>query len=68
MTVGESLSRKMWWRGQREDAATAGLRVEQTLEGWIVVGAEGALAGPFATQAEAWRWLDRRVPEKRYGR
>jgi hypothetical protein len=67
MTVGESLSRKMWWRGQREAAATDGMRVDQTLEGWIVVGAESVLAGPFATQAEAWRWLDR-VPTKGYGR
>ena len=66
MTVGESLSRKMWWRGQREGAATDGMRVDEGAEGWLVVGAEGVLAGPFATQAEAWRWLDR-VPTRGYG-
>jgi hypothetical protein len=64
----ESQNMKKHWRMLREDAATAGMAVEQTLEGWIVVGADEVLAGPFATQAEAWRWLDRRVPEKRYGR
>jgi hypothetical protein len=63
----ESQNMKKHWRMLREDAATAGMSVDQTTEGWCVVGPEGMCAGPFATQAEAWRWLDR-VPTRGYGR
>jgi hypothetical protein len=63
----ESQNMKKHWRMLREDAATAGMRVDQTLEGRIVVGADEVLAGPFATSSEAWRWLDR-VPTRGYGR
>jgi hypothetical protein len=61
----ESQNMKKHWRMLREDAATAGMRVDQTLEGWIVVGADEVLAGPFATSSEAWRWVGR-VPTRRY--
>lgn len=54
------------WRMQREDAATAGMRVIETADGnWKVTG-PGAHAGPFATQADAYRWIDKQ-PSRRYG-
>jgi hypothetical protein len=39
----------------RIDAAT----VEQRDGGHVVVVGERVLAGPFATQASAWHWIDR---------
>ena len=62
----ESLSKRKRWRMLREDASTEGMSIDQTLEGWLVTGPDGVCAGPFATEAEAWRWLDR-VPTRRYG-
>jgi hypothetical protein len=39
----------------RMDAAS----VEQRDDGHVVVVGERVLAGPFATQASAWHWIDR---------
>lgn len=30
---------------------------------WAVVDSETAIAGPFTTSAEAWRWIDRHEGE-----
>lgn len=30
----------------------------QEFDGWFVLKGMDAVAGPFATNAEAWRWMD----------
>jgi hypothetical protein len=35
------------------------MTVEQRSDGWVVIAGEQVLAGPFATNAQAWRWIDR---------
>jgi hypothetical protein len=42
------------------------MTVVQTPAGWIVTHSatsKTVLAGPFATMAEGWRWIDRRTGE-----
>jgi hypothetical protein len=62
----ENPHRRKRWQMQRQDAATTGMSVVQVSDGWNVTGPNGMCAGPFATQAEAFRWLDK-IPAKRYG-
>jgi hypothetical protein len=33
--------------------------VDQSPDGWIVADDTGKRAGPFTTNAAAWRWLER---------
>jgi hypothetical protein len=35
------------------------MTVEQTDNGWVVVTGKRVIAGPFESNALAWRWLDR---------
>jgi hypothetical protein len=37
--------------------------VKQTNSGWFVMAGNQQIAGPFATHAQAWRWIDRREGE-----
>jgi hypothetical protein len=64
--TNESKARRAWWRAEREKAATPNYTIEEA-EGhsWIVLGG-ARVAGPM-TNAEAWRWIDRRATAKRYG-
>jgi len=44
------------------------IHVERILDGnlggqWKVVSSTGWVAGPFDTNAEAWRWIDRNTNE-----
>lgn len=56
-SVRRRLAAKAKVRGQRAQTAPI---VTQTPEGWTVnLPHGGVLAGPFATNAEAWRALDR---------
>jgi hypothetical protein len=55
------------WRMQRANAAQEGMRVVEATDGWNVVGPDGICGGPFAQQTEAFRWLDRNAPARRYG-
>jgi hypothetical protein len=64
MTLGKA--RGAWWRSQREQGSTPGYTIEEA-DGrfWVVLG-EDRVAGPM-TNAEAWRWIDRRATARRYG-
>jgi hypothetical protein len=44
----------------------ADMRVVETSDGWNVIGPGDMSVGPFATQAEAFRWLDNQL-SRRYG-
>ncbi len=59
--------KRQHWRMQRQDAASAGMVVNEAADGWNVIGPNGMCAGPFKTQSEAWRWLDKNTTERRYG-
>jgi hypothetical protein len=53
----------------RQDEAAAGMTVREVGDGgYQVVGPRGVIAGPFATHAQAWRWIDRNTPARSYGR
>lgn len=40
------------------------MTVTQLADGqWAVTQADAVVAGPFATMAEGWRWIDRRSGE-----
>jgi len=58
--------KRQHWKMRRLDAASAGMSVEQVSDGWNVTGPNGMCAGPFASNAEAWRWLDNQTRAKRY--
>jgi hypothetical protein len=34
-------------------------RVEETADGHLVIEGTTPIAGPFASNADAWRWIDR---------
>jgi hypothetical protein len=63
----ESPHKRQYWRMRRENAAAVGMWVEQVSDSWNVIGPKGMCAGPFITNAEAWRWLDNHTKAKRYG-
>jgi hypothetical protein len=44
--------------GRKADPVISDLTVEKTRNGWSVVGA-GVILKTFATNAQAWRWIDR---------
>ena len=62
----QSPHRRRHWQMQREDSATSRMVVDEVPEAWVVANQAVRIAGPFATQAEAWRWIDRQ-PTSRYG-
>jgi hypothetical protein len=63
----QSPHKRKHWRMQRQEAASAGMSVSEAADGWNVTGPKGMCAGPFASQAEAWHWLDKHTTERRYG-
>lgn len=45
-----------------EVTTTDALTVRRASDGWCVGDRDGGMvAGPFRTQADAWRWIDRRA-------
>jgi len=62
-----SSHRREAWRMSREDEASAGMTVDGELGAWCVMRDGNALAGPFQSQTEAFRWIERNCPSRRYG-
>jgi hypothetical protein len=54
------------WRQAREVASSPPYQVRERADGWVVVDDE-RYAGPFETNGEAWRWIDREMVARRYG-
>jgi hypothetical protein len=63
----EAPHKRKLWRMQRENEATVGMMIEEIEGGFQITGPNDMHVGPFATNAEAWSWLDRNVPARRYG-
>jgi hypothetical protein len=63
----EAPHKREFWRMQRANAAQEGMRVVQVADGWNVIGPRKICVGPFAQQKEAFHWLDKNAPARRYG-
>jgi hypothetical protein len=55
------------WRQAREVASAPPYQVRERADGWVVEVDDERWAGPFATNSEAWRWIDRNSVARRYG-
>jgi hypothetical protein len=51
---------------KREAASTLGYRVAEADGGFAVTRAGAWVAGPFTSDALAWRWIDRQAVARRY--
>jgi hypothetical protein len=59
---------KQAWKMNREAESTEGITIDQDSSGkWIVVRNGCVLSEPFNTQPEAFKWVERNFPAKRYG-
>jgi hypothetical protein len=51
----------------RMNASTPSYTIEEADGAWHVTEAGARVAGPFASNAEAWSWIDRHSVARRYG-
>ena len=66
MNKAASKHRRAHWNAEREAASTP-YEIEEGHGAWHVTEARARVAGPFASNAEAWSWIDRHSVARRYG-
>jgi len=66
MNQAASKHRRAHWHAERE-AASSPYEIEEADGARHVTEAGARVAGPFASNAEAWSWIDRHSVARRYG-
>jgi hypothetical protein len=67
MNKAASKHRRGHWQAERAAESSPSYTIEDCDGGCCVMDGAARVAGPFATNSEAWRWIDQHTVARRYG-